>query len=349
MAQFILVGLGAGAVAALTFAALVGGSPLSMLLFYLAPLPVIIAALGWSHWAGLLAALVGTAALAAWFGTLFFLVFLIGLALPGWWLAYLALLARPATAGNVPVPAAVTTAPAPDGTGATELAPAGPPLDWYPVGRLVLWAALLGATAVALSLPTFGDDVESIRATLKEGFSRVLRQRPIPGADGTVAVPGVSEPGPLIEFLAAALPPAAAVLMTMTLLFNLWLAGRAVSISGRLPRPWPVLSDTAFPASATVLLGAMVAGSFLPGLIGLIASLFAASLLVAFTALGFAVLHALTRRLKSRGLVLSVLYASVMLFAWPLFAVMLVGLTDTAIDLRRRFGGAPAAHSGDGS
>lgn len=317
MIQFILVALGAGAVAALTFAALAAGSTLSMLLFYLAPLPVMIAALGWSHWAGLLAALVGTAALTAWFGSLFFLVFLLGLALPGWWLAYLALLARPTGGG-------------PDA-----------PLDWYPVGRLVLWAAVLGAAAVALALPTFGSDVDSIRDTLKEGFARVFRARG-PGGDGPLSVPGLADPEPLFALLAIALPPAAASLMTTTLLFNLWIAGRAVSVSGRLPRPWPVLSDTAFPPTAAVLLVAAIAGSFLPGLAGLISGMFAASLSVAFTALGLAVLHALTRRLKSRGIVLSTLYAAVLLFGWPLFAVMLVGLADAAVGLRGRFGGTAA-------
>lgn len=313
MIQFILVGLGAGAVAALTFAALAAGSTLSMLLFYLAPLPIMIAALGWSHWAGLLATLAGTIALAAWFGSLFFLVFLLGLALPGWWLSYLALLARPG--GD----------------------PAAPTLDWYPVGRIVLWAAVLGAFAVALALPTFGSDVEEIRATLRDGFARVFTRRP--GAPG---LPGTPDAEPLLEFLAIALPPAAASLMTTTLLFNLWVGAKVVSVSGRLPRPWPPLSAISFPLTSAVVFAAAIAASLLPGLAGLLAGMLAATLSVAFTALGFAVVHALTRRLKSRALVLATLYASVLLFGWPLFVVMLAGLVDAAIDLRARFGGAPA-------
>ncbi|RAI42014.1 DUF2232 domain-containing protein [Rhodoplanes roseus] len=317
MIQFILVGLGAGAVAALTFAALAAGSTLSMLLFYLAPLPVMIAALGWSHWAGLLAALVGTAALAMWFGSLFFLVFLLGLALPGWWLSYLALLARPS--GD----------------------PAAPTLDWYPTGRIVLWAAVLGALAVALALPTFGSDVDAIRDTLRDGFARVFRQRPDAGLPSGTGVPGATDPEPLFELLAIALPPAAASLMTVTLLLNLWLAAKAVSVSGRLPRPWPALAEISFPLVSAVAFAAAIAASLLPGLAGLLSGMVAASLSVAFTALGLTVIHALTRRLKSRGLVLSTLYAAVLLFGWPLFVVMLVGLADTAVGLRTRFGGPP--------
>ncbi len=94
--QMVLIGISAGAATALLFASVASGSVLSVLLFYLAPLPILIAALGWSHWAALIAAVVASAGLAAVFGGFFFIAFLIGIGLPAWWLGYLALLARPA-------------------------------------------------------------------------------------------------------------------------------------------------------------------------------------------------------------------------------------------------------------
>ena len=51
MMQVTLIGIGAGAATALLFASVASGSALSVLLFYLAPLPILIAAMGWSHWA----------------------------------------------------------------------------------------------------------------------------------------------------------------------------------------------------------------------------------------------------------------------------------------------------------
>ena len=72
MMQVVLIGIGAGAATALLFASVASGSLLSVLLFYLAPLPILIAALGWSHWAALIAAVFASAGLAAVFGSFLF-------------------------------------------------------------------------------------------------------------------------------------------------------------------------------------------------------------------------------------------------------------------------------------
>src|SRR5215470_7327685 len=64
MTQVVLIGIGAGATAALLFAS-VTGAGLSVILFYFAPLPIMIVALGWSHWAALVAAVVAAAMLGA--------------------------------------------------------------------------------------------------------------------------------------------------------------------------------------------------------------------------------------------------------------------------------------------
>lgn len=312
MAQILLVGLGAGAAGALMFAAIASGSLLSLALFYLAPTPILIAALGWSHLAGLAAALVGAAALFAAFNLAFAVAFLAGVGLPAWWLGYLALLARPVAAN-----------------GAEQV-------EWYPAGRLVFWAALLGGLIVTAAIPQFGDDAESVRATLKSGFERVFRLQTGASADAPLTLPGVSDPNLLFELLARAIPPAAAMLTTAALLANLWAAGRAVSVSGRLRRPWPDLAALTLPPYAALSFAAAIACSFLPDLIGLVGGLFAAAFAIAYAALGLAVLHALSARLKGRAFVLTGVYAAILVFGWPLVAIMLLGLVDAMLDLRRR-------------
>jgi len=60
MIAIILIGLAAGCASALMFASIISGALISLLLFYLAPLPLMVAALGW----GPLAATIGGIAAA---------------------------------------------------------------------------------------------------------------------------------------------------------------------------------------------------------------------------------------------------------------------------------------------
>src|SRR5262249_60465089 len=102
---------------------------------------------------------------------------------------------------------------------------------------------------------------------------------------------------------------AAAVFSSITNVVNLGLAARVVTSPGRLRRPWPDLPAWTLPPSPPAFLAAAIAGSFLPDLLGVLAGAFAASLLMAFAMLGFAVLHAITRGMNTRTLVLAAVYA----------------------------------------
>lgn len=308
MIRTVLIGLGAGATAGLLFASVASGALAATVLFYLASLPILIAALGWNHWAGLIAAVSGALGLAAVLDFFFFSVFLIGVGLPAWWLGYLAMLARAA----------------PDAPGAVE---------WYPPGRLVFWTAVLATLVVVVAVPNFGTDKDTFQASLRSAFERAIStQLPRSTLDGPQR-----DMGRLIDVLVAAIPPAAGVLTTITLTINLWLAGRIVKVSGRLQRPWPDLTMLTLPPAAPALLAGAVAGSFLPDLLGVLAGVLAASLLMAFAFLGLAVLHAITRGMDGRSFMLAGAYAAVVVFGWPLLAMALLGLADTVLDIRGRF------------
>jgi hypothetical protein len=314
MTQIVLVGLGAGAAAALLFASVTSGALVSIFLFYLAPLPILIAALGWSQWSGLIAAVTASACLGLAFGMMFFVAFLIGIAAPAWWLGYLALLARSST----------------DRSGDVE---------WYPPGRLALWAAALGAIVVTIALFQIGTDEATIRNGLKAGIERVLRQQTGAPADEPLSFPGIQEPEHLLDLFAVVMPPVAATASVLTLILNLWISARVVKLSGRLKRPWPDIPAMTFPRYAPALLAASAIVSFLPDLAGLIASLFAATLLVAFTMLGFAVLHALTRGLTGRTAMLGGAYAFVVVLGWPALMAVLLGVAESIFKWRAKAAG----------
>ena len=311
MIQIAIVGIGAGAAAALLFASVTSGSWLSIPLFYLAPLPIMIAGLGWSHWAAMTAALAGALGLGAVFGTVFLLAFAAGAGFPAWWLSYLAMLARPVAVTNG------------SGQGAESF-------EWYPSGRLVVWAAVLGVLVVIIAIPNFGVDADSFRVGLRNALNAIMRVN-----NGTPARAG-SNTERLLEILVNAIPPAAAVLATITNLLNLWLAARVVKFSGRLARPWPQLSSMSFPPLMTAALAVAIVLSFLDGMLGIVGGIVAASLLLAYGVLGFAVLHAITQGMSARPFVLSITYAGVILLGWPMLALCLLGLVETAIGLRGR-------------
>jgi Predicted membrane protein (DUF2232) len=306
MMRIVFIGIAAGLAAALVFASVASGSALAIPLFYLAPLPVLIATLGWSQMSGLIAAGVAAVGLGVAFGGMLFVVFLVGVGLPAWWLGYLALLARPGAGA------------APDH------------LEWYPVGRLVIWAALLGSLIVVSIIARFGLDAESIQAGLKRTLEAMFQVQG--SADG--AAPGGVDAGEFISLLTTWIPRIAAIPTIVASLLNLWLAARIVRASGRLKRPWPDLSAIAFPSSVPLLLAAAIAGTFVPGLLGMLCWVLTASLLTAYMLLGFAVLHATTRALNGRAFILAGSYLTVVLFGWPALAVAIIGLADAALDIR---------------
>jgi Predicted membrane protein (DUF2232) len=316
MMQIGLIGIGAGAASALLFASVTSGSWLSVILFYLAPLPVMIAGLGWSHWSALTAAFVGAGTLALIFGSYFFFAYLAGAGLPAWWLGYLALLARPV--GGAPVNGGE------------------PALEWYPPGRLVAWAAGLGAFAVGTAILYSAFDAETFRAHLHDTVSQLLGLKAGDGSAGTRVMKDIADRKRFVDFLVEAIPPAAAVLSTLTNALNLWLGARVVHFSGRLKRPWPALAAMTFPRPLAAALGISIVLSFAPGLLGILAGVAAAALLVAFGVLGFAVLHAVTQSMDARGFLLGGTYAAVLVFGWPMLVMCLIGLADMFTDMRGR-------------
>ncbi len=316
MMQIVLIGIGAGAASALLFASVTSGSWLSAILFYLAPLPVMIAGLGWSQWSALIAAFTGAGALALVFGGYFFFAYLAGAGLPAWWLGYLALLARPA--------------------GSTPVNGGAPALEWYPPGRLVAWTAGLGAFAVCAAILYSALDAGTFRAHLHDTISQLLGLKDGGNAGGSRAFQGIADRKQFVDFLVDAVPPAAAVLSTLTNVLNLWLGARVVHFSRRLTRPWPLLSTMVFPRPMSAALGVSIALSFAPGLLGILAGVVAAALLMAFGILGFAVLHAITQTLDARGFLLGGAYAAVLVFGWPVVVMCLLGLADMFMNLRGR-------------
>src|SRR3979411_1291521 len=120
MIAIVLIAVAAGCASALMFASIISGALISLVLFYLAPLPLMVAALGWGPLSATIGGIAAASGLGAILGLPYCIAFVLTIALPAWWLGHLALLGRPVTTG--------TSA----GNGA---APVAPIMEWYPVGR----------------------------------------------------------------------------------------------------------------------------------------------------------------------------------------------------------------------
>ena len=313
MIALVLIAMAAGAASALMFASIVSGAPISLLLFYLAPLPLMVAALGWGALSATLGGIAAATALGAIFGLPYCIAFAVTVALPAWWLGHLALLGRPMTGAGAP------------GNGAEPVAPA---LEWYPVGRILLWVAGFAALTTTTALLTLGSDAATITGALQRFLERIFESQ-------DAASSGEIEP--LIDALVTIAPAAAEVVAMMTLTLNLWLAAKITATSGRLHRPWPDLKSTALPPMTLAALSVAIALCFTGGLLAILAQIVAAALTVAYALTGFAVLHTLTLALKRRALWLSGTYAIVAVVGWPVLAIAVLGVADAIFGFRQRY------------
>lgn len=313
MIATIAIAIAAGAASALMFASIISGAPISLVLINLAPLPLMVAAIGW----GPLSAAIGGVAAATVCGLVFGMPFAIAYAataaLPAWWLGHLALLGRP-----VPHVAA----------GGNGAAPPANTMEWYPTGRLLLWIAATCALLAFVTLLTIGTDAEAIAAAMKRGFDRVAR---------VFALRGVAIDDGVLEAMTSIAPagfPAGPIIM---LTINMWLAGKIARTSGRLNRPWPDVKATALPPMTLVALCVAIAFCFTGGLISVLAKVVTGALLTAYALTGLAVLHTLTLASGSRMVWLMLSYAVTIVLIWPLFVMAALGLADAVFGFRARF------------
>ena len=313
------IGAGAGFVSALLFAVIATGQLIAMPLFFAAPLPIALAALGWNHKAGLVASLTGAVCIGLAFAPGSGLTYLVAVGLPTWWTAYLVLLAR-RDEGKV---------------------------EWYPLGRLLVWIVALSAAMTLLGALMLGD---GDYATFVKRFERaaLLLNEVRPGIfEGLSASERDADVAAIGRLFATIAPPVSAGISVLSSVGLLYLAARVVRASDRLPRPWSPISAVRIPNLAMAALAVTVVLSLVTsGFLAVGVRSAAASLLMAYCLQGLAVIHVLTLGVAGRGGILTGVYLTLFLFlvpGWPVVLYALIGLADSVFDLRGRKAGPRAA------
>jgi magnesium-transporting ATPase (P-type) len=307
----LIIGAGSGLVSAALFASAATATALAGVLFYLAPLPLCLAGLGWGSAAAFVAALVGTLVVALSLGPATAAIFALSIAAPMALLAHLALLSRPLATPQGPVTQAI---------------------EWYPAGRIVGWAALIAGGLAAILVLIVGYDQAAYKETIRQMLDHsALKEL---DRDGTLFTEETLTS--MAAMVARALPAAFAIVWLTITLFNLWMAGMIVDASARALRPWPDFHALELPNALVPIFAASLLASFVPGLSGLVATGFAGALLFAFVLQGLAVIHVYSRGAPFRALLLGAVYLGILLLGWVAIVVAIIGIGEPVFRLRER-------------
>jgi hypothetical protein len=323
-----LIGIGAGIVAAVLFVSLATNTALAMLLFYVTPLPLLLARLGWGRIAGQLAIVTAITLVGFIISLKSAMFYALTIALPALALGHLALLNR------MMVPEDPEGRPLPD---------MPPVVGWYPPSHIIAWAAVMAGTLIALGLLLFGGGAEHYHQAIRKIYQEVFLPQ-LQGAGVTIdPVRGER----WIAFVSRLLLPAfMAIGWMFILLLNLWLAARSASISGLLPRPWPSFANLEYPPLMTAAFMASVGMALLPGMPGIAAMSFVGAFGFAYLLLGLVVIHLVVADSPFKPLLLGGVYLAILLVNWGALVVAMVGLAEPFLELRQRALRRPAPPKG---
>jgi hypothetical protein len=298
----LLVGLLAGISAAFLLVSAGSPSSLSFILFAAAALPVLIAGLGWSNLASIVAVLSAMAVIGIATTPQAALVSAVTTLAPAAWIAHLSNLARPAEEIGGPEGAVV----------------------WYPLPEIFVRIALcvcIGLVAVGVAMGYGADFVDQ----LVEIFVSTIKES---NAAYSPSPEGIAE---MKQFFLYALPAIQAAMWVTILLAGWYVASAIVRMSGRSKRPKDdIPSQLRMPRTAAIALAVGGAMSFVDGGLGLIGWTICGAFGMGFIIAGFAIAHHRTRGKPARGLLLWVAYLSTVLFTVPLAFFLFLGLFDTA-------------------
>jgi hypothetical protein len=325
MTRSLIIGSLAGIASAVLVLTAASG-PLGILLGYLAPLPLFFAGLTHGVTAVGIAGAVGTL-VSAFNGLLAGGVYLATFAAPVALVVRQALLARPAHEAA---------------TEAGINAEVSDDLEWYPVGRLVLWLVgwSLGLFGVALLLT----------ADREGGLPGLLQPLLIPFLSAMQQGPGqvsgqVADLEAVAKRLATMMPAVFGVSWLVMMTINGTLAQGLSVLLKQNRRPTPSYRALTLSRSlAVAMVAALVAAAVLPGDVAFIGGTVAAILAFPFFLQGLAVVHGLAAKASLPGLVLAAFYAALVV-AGALVGVLVVilGFIEEWAGFRRRFAGAGAS------
>lgn len=285
--QTIGIGALAGAATALLCLGLASGSALAVVLFFISPVPLLIAGLGFGLKSALVGAFVALAGTVAFANGMVAILVALAIAAPACAVGYWLNLARPAEEIG-----------GPEGN-----------IAWYPLADVLFAIALMAGFAYAVIGAIIGFGPEVAAQLADQLIARFQDANPeiMFSAEGKNS---------LRAFLETWIPLIQPFFWMLTLSLSVYIALAISQRSGLVTRPkedWP--QALRMPRKATFALLGTVAASFAPGMIGYAGSSFAGALAAGFLMAGFAMAHARSRGIPGRFVILLLAYLSVLFVA----------------------------------
>ena len=203
----------------------------------------------------------------------------------------------------------------------------GDVVEWYPPGLLAAWLTGLGLVAVAGMLVFLGGP-QGMEGALREVLAPLFDRR------AEEIAPEHNELLASIAFILPAIVATSWMVMTTT---NGCLAQGLLARFGASWRPSPDLAALSLPAWIMMVLAVAAAAILVGGTARFVGVNVTIVLAVPFCLAGLAVLHTLARRFPRPTVTLVTFYVLAAVFGWPLLVVALLGLLDSPLGLRRRF------------
>jgi hypothetical protein len=203
----------------------------------------------------------------------------------------------------------------------------GDAVEWYPPGLLTAWLTGFGLAAAVVMIVFLGgpqDMRAELRAVLAPALDRQLGE----------ITPELDE---LLAFVAFVLPGVVATSWMVMTVSNGSLAQGLLARFGVSWRPSPDLAALGLPIWIPVVLAFASGAMLLGGTARFIGVNVLIVLAVPFCLAGLAVLHTVARRFPRPAVTLTVFYLLAGILGWPLLLIALLGLLDSPLGLRRRF------------
>ncbi|WP_026479932.1 DUF2232 domain-containing protein [Ahrensia sp. 13_GOM-1096m] len=300
--QDIMIGLIAGAATALLCLGVATGSGLSILLYLLSAVPIMVAGLGWSLAASIIATFVATIAVFVIANEMTALFVVLTTALPAAACAYWMTLSRPAE----------------------EIGGPQGKLVWFPFADVLFRMCLMiGAAFIIIGIAiNYGQEL------MKPVLDELVANLQINNPDFAFSPEARTQFDAAIVSMMPFMQP---LMWTCVMIGNLYIAIKITATSGQLKRPsddFPTAMR--MPKPSLIPFGIAALLSLVGGAAGLGASAILGGLAAGFMLSGFALFHAYSRGRAWRPFGMFVLYFATVLTMLPPFLMFLIGLFSLA-------------------